>query len=226
MTQPVRLRTEIPGRRVRCGSALALVLRYARPSCRAAPAPSPIGAGASFLAGALLMIGLLAGAAQAAVEEPAGYRQDEYRAPVPETLAGAVVVTPAEAHALWSAGEAAFIDVMPRAPKPANLPEGTLWHEKPRLSIPGAVWLPNVGYGGLADVMDAWFRAGLSAASGGDPAHPLVFFCLPECWMSWNAAKRAMSYGYSRVYWMPEGSTGWGDAGYPLEPVEPEPGGQ
>jgi rhodanese-related sulfurtransferase len=41
--------------------------------------------------------------------------------------------------------------------------------------------------------------------------------------MSWNAAKRAMSLGYSDVAWYPEGADGWAKVGHPLEPREPEP---
>ncbi|MCF8481276.1 MAG: PQQ-dependent catabolism-associated CXXCW motif protein [Rhodospirillum sp.] len=156
--------------------------------------------------------------------EPDGYRQEAYRAPVPETLAGATVVGTEEAHALWAEGRTAFIDALPRTPKPKNLPEGTLWHEKPRLSIPGALWLPNVGYGRLADITDAYFRAGLDKATGGDRTHPVLFFCLADCWMSWNAARRAtLDYGYSAVYWYPLGTDGWAEAGYPLEDTKPEP---
>ncbi|MGD5691063.1 hypothetical protein QUT48_22795, partial [Xanthomonas citri pv. citri] len=33
--------------------------------------------------------------------EPEGYRTDNYRAPVPATLAGARVLTTAEAEAIW-----------------------------------------------------------------------------------------------------------------------------
>ncbi len=149
---------------------------------------------------------------------------EEYRAPVPATLEGATVVGPEEAHALWEAGETAFIDVLPRAPKPAKLPPGTIWRETPRVSIPGAIWLPNVGFGALAEVTDAYFRAGLEAATGGDKAHPVLFFCLENCWMSWNAAKRALGHGYTRVYWLPEGSDGWALFGYPVEELEPVPG--
>ena len=80
------------------------------------------------------------------VPEPASYRGEPYRAPVPDTLAGARVVTTPEAYALWQSGDAAFVDVLPRPPKPAGLPEDTIWRDKPRLSIPGAIWLPNTGY--------------------------------------------------------------------------------
>ena len=61
------------------------------------------------------------------VPEPDGYRTDNYRAPVPATLAGVRVLTTAEAETIWREGTGAFIDVLPRAPKPQNLPSGTVW---------------------------------------------------------------------------------------------------
>ncbi|GEO87291.1 MULTISPECIES: PQQ-dependent catabolism-associated CXXCW motif protein [Alphaproteobacteria] len=158
------------------------------------------------------------------VEEPDAYRNEEFRAPVPASLSGATVVSTDEAYALWQAGDVAFIDVLPHPPKPANLPEGTVWNEKPRISIEGAIWLPNTGYGKLADITLAYFKSGLEKASGGDKAKPLLFFCLPECWMSWNAAKRALELGYRRVYWYPDGSEGWTTAGHPAVDLKPEPG--
>ncbi|KMK65479.1 PQQ-dependent catabolism-associated CXXCW motif protein [Puniceibacterium sp. IMCC21224] len=158
-----------------------------------------------------------------AVEEPAEYRMDEFRAPVPATLAGGHVVGPEEAHQLWASGSVAFIDVLPQAPKPAGLPKGTIWRDKKRNSIPGALWLPNVGYGALAESYHSYFRQGLAKATNGNMAHPVLFFCLEDCWMSWNAAKRALEYGYVTVYWLPEGTDGWALWDYPLEEAKPEP---
>ncbi|MEM8951997.1 MAG: PQQ-dependent catabolism-associated CXXCW motif protein [Pseudomonadota bacterium] len=160
--------------------------------------------------------------AEEPVPEPDGYRMEPYRAPVPATLSGGTVVGPEEAETLWQEGDVAFIDVMPQAPKPANLPEGTVWRDKPRQSIPGAIWLPNVGYGEIADVTAAYFRQGLDKATGGDPSHAVLFFCLEDCWMSWNAAKRAIEWGYTDVYWLPEGTDGWRLWDLPLEIVQPE----
>ena len=68
--------------------------------------------------------------AQHSVPEPDGYRTENYRAPVPATLAGARVLTTAEAEAIWRAGTAVFVDVLPRAPKPQDLPAGTIWRER------------------------------------------------------------------------------------------------
>ena len=149
--------------------------------------------------------------------EPDGYRTDNYRAPVPATLAGARVLATEEAEAIWRAGKAVFIDVLPRPPKPPNLPEGTIWRDKPRLNIPGSVWLPDTGYGTLA-AADRRLSAAkdLPRASGGDKAKLLVIYCQADCWMSWNAAKRALSYGYSNVAWYPDGTDGWQRADLPV----------
>jgi PQQ-dependent catabolism-associated CXXCW motif protein len=155
--------------------------------------------------------------------EPDDYRSDEYRAPVPETLRGARVVTTAEAETIWKRGAAAFIDVLPRAPKPANLPAGTLWRDKPRANIPSSLWLPDTGYGALTPAMEVYLRAGLAKASGGDTRKVLLIYCLHECWMSWNAAKRAIAFGYRNIVWYPDGTDGWEKAGLPLTPATPEP---
>ncbi|XDA99035.1 PQQ-dependent catabolism-associated CXXCW motif protein [Sulfitobacter sp. LCG007] len=172
---------------------------------------------------ALLLALVLAakGSAAQQVPEPPGYRLEEYRAPVPSTLTGGTVIGAEEAHVLWQRG-VAFIDVLPQAPRPRNLPEGTIWRDKPRDSIPGAIWLPNVGYGDIAEATAAYFRRGLEKATGGDPDVPVVIFCLEECWMSWNAARRAVEWGYGAVNWLPDGTDGWAFQGYPLERIAPE----
>ncbi|MFD1701440.1 PQQ-dependent catabolism-associated CXXCW motif protein [Methylopila henanensis] len=153
--------------------------------------------------------------------EPADYRMDGYRTPTPATLKGAVVLDTAAAERLWRDGRAVFVDVMPRPEKPANLPAGTIWRDAPRDHLPRSAWLINVGYGALEPRMEAFFRASLRELTGGDAAKPLAFYCRRACWMSWNAAKRAMEWGYSAVYWYPDGSDGWAEAGLPLEAAQP-----
>lgn len=155
--------------------------------------------------------------------EPDGYRMDDFRSPVPATLTGARVLTNDEAADLWNSDGAIFIDVYPQAQKPPNLPAGTLWRDPAHRSIEGAVWMPNVGYGGLPDDVDQYFRARLETLAKGARDAPLVFFCLKECWMSWNAAKRAMAYGYTNVMWFPSGTDGWQELGYPLISVKKLP---
>ncbi len=160
--------------------------------------------------------------AGAGVPEPADYRFKDFRSPVPDTLNGAKVVTTAQAWQLWTGGETLFIDVMPQAPKPKNLPEGTYWREKNRQTIPGGYWLANVGYGRLHRDVEKWFRARLSLLTSSIKQKPVLFYCLMDCWMSWNAAKRALSFGYENVYWYPDGTDGWSFANHPLKARYPE----
>jgi PQQ-dependent catabolism-associated CXXCW motif protein len=161
----------------------------------------------------------------ASVPEPPDYRTENYKAPVPATLRGAKVVTTDEAADLWRDGGAVFIDVLPKPPKP-ELPEGTVWREPPRYDIPGSLWLPDVGHGALSAEMEAWFGQHLATVTGGDKSRPVVFYCRTDCWMSWNAAKRALAWGYVGTIWYPDGTEGWEAAKLPLEErvSEPRPG--
>ncbi len=155
--------------------------------------------------------------------EPEGYRADNYRAPVPATLAGARVLNTVEAEAIWRAMSGAFVDVLPRPPRPKNLPAGTVWRDAPRKNIPGSIWLPDTGYGSLPPAMDDYLQRGLAQASRGDKSALLVIYCLADCWMSWNAAKRALTYGYSSIAWYPDGTDGWERAKLPTAEAQPEP---
>jgi PQQ-dependent catabolism-associated CXXCW motif protein len=154
--------------------------------------------------------------------EPEGFRMEQYGAPVPATLQGARVVSTEEAEQLWKNDDAIFIDVLPLKPKP-ELPEGTVWQEEKRFDIPGSIWLPDVGYGALTPEMESWYRDHLDALSAGDSSRTLVIYCKADCWMSWNAAKRAIGWGFSGIAWYPGGTDEWEAAGLPLEERVPEP---
>jgi PQQ-dependent catabolism-associated CXXCW motif protein len=154
--------------------------------------------------------------------EPEGYRTENYRAPTPATLKGARVVKTLEAQQIWKDGGAVFLDVLPRAPRPANLPPGTIWREKPRLGIPGSIWLPDTGYGALAPVTEDYLRTNLARVTMGDRTKMVVVYCQRACWMSWNAAKRILGMGYTNVAWYPDGTDGWEEANLPLQESKPE----
>ena len=180
----------------------------------------------SALRAGLLIVALVAAmpaCAQDKPAEPADYRTENYRAPVPATLAGARVLTTEDAETIWRAKSGVFVDVLPRAPKPANLPAGTVWRDKPRHNIPGSIWLPDTGYGKLAASTEDYFRQGLVHATSGNMDALVVIYCQENCWMSWNAAKRALSYGYRKVAWYPDGTEGWEWANLPLAEAQPEP---
>lgn len=155
--------------------------------------------------------------------EPAGYRLKHYRAPTPASLTGATTVSSDEAMALWKSRSTLFIDVMPRPVKPDKLPADTIWHPPERRNIPGSVWLPNTGYGVLNPAMKTYFEDNLTRLTRGNQEQPILIYCLENCWMSWNAAKRAIALGYRNVYWYPDGTDDWERIGGMLESAEPVP---
>ena len=160
----------------------------------------------------VLLALLLAGPVAAQVPEPGDYRGEPYRAPVPATLQGATVIDGAEALRLHGEG-VPFLDVLPRKTRPEGLPEGTIWREPAHETIPGAIWLWGTGWENLAPDEQARLERGLEQATQGDKAAPMVIFCLKDCWMSWNAARRAVALGYTAVHWFPDGVEGWESAG-------------
>jgi len=159
---------------------------------------------------------------QNGVPEPSGYRMQDYSGPTPASLAGARVLTTREAEELWK-GRAAFVDVLPHPPRPTNLPPGTIWHEKPHMNILGSTWLPDTGYGALAGSTERYLRDGLVRITQRDQSRWLVVYCQKNCWMSWNAAKRALTMGYKNVAWYPDGIDGWQGSGLPVQQAEPAP---
>ena len=177
---------------------------------------------AGILTAAFMVLALNEASAQS-VQAPDGFRMSNYRAPVPASAPGATTVDTEALQALIAGGNALLIDVLPQPPRPAELPETTIWVPRARKSLPGAVWLPNVGFGDLSDEMHRYFSGHLERLSTEMPGASLVFYCEPNCWMSWNAAKRAAEWGYQGIYWYPQGTVGWKAAGLPLEPVKPAP---
>jgi len=162
-------------------------------------------------------------AAQARPPEPEGYRMEDYRSQTPETVAGGVVLDTDAAHGLWAGQHAVWVDVLPAPQRPANLPPSALWKPLPHRDIPGSIWLPEIGRGALSPQLEVYFRDHLEAATKSRLNAPVVFYCLADCWMSWNAAKRAASWGYTRVYWYRDGTDGWEAANLPTEMAEPVP---
>lgn len=154
-----------------------------------------------------------------------GYRTGDYRAPTPQTAPGGRTITTDEAQALFERGGAVWVDMLPAPRRPEGLAPTALWRPSPRLGVPGSIWLPEAGRGALAPETEAWFRASLARATGGDTDRPVVFYCLADCWMSWNAAKRAAGWGHKNVLWYRDGTDGWEAAGLPTEVLHPALGG-
>ena len=172
-----------------------------------------------------LIVTLLLAAARlhAEVPEPAQFRLDHYRDDVPATLHDAAVIHTDALAALLAREHALVIDVLPAPMPPADGRPGLVRMVQPHRTIPGSIWLPDVGRGAISPELEARFRARLAALTGGHADARLVFTCLSRCWMSWNAAKRATGYGYTGVIWYPDGVDGWAEAGRPTAVAVPAP---
>ena len=91
----------------------------------------------------------------------------------------------------------------------------------PHKSLPDSTWLPNVGKQELIPVVEDYYRFHLKELTGNDLSKTLVIFCVEDCWMGWNAAKRAREWGYTNVMWFREGIDAWKEKGWPLHDIEP-----
>ncbi|HEU4826565.1 MAG TPA: rhodanese-like domain-containing protein [Dongiaceae bacterium] len=176
---------------------------------------------AILLALLLGVAGCAASADPAKVPEPSGFWTGPMHGAVPATIAGGIVVDSAALATLIADANPVLIDVAPMPHKPDDI-AAAAWNPPPHRTIPGARWLPDGGKGALGPARDEWFRTQLRILTGHDRTRPIVFFCHPDCWASWNAAKRAILYGYTSVHWYEEGVEGWQDAGKPTEVAEAE----
>ncbi len=167
---------------------------------------------------------LLAGRVFAcAIATPSDYRLDHYRAPTPCDLPGASVVDAIALKKLIAVEDPILIDAMPLIRTGETDLTGRWTVPVPRHNIPGSIWLPNIGHGALDEAMTTYLRDNLEQVTAGDRHRPIVFYCFVDCWMSWNAAKRALEFGYERVIWYPEGTDGWKDIDGPLSVSTPVP---
>jgi PQQ-dependent catabolism-associated CXXCW motif protein len=158
-----------------------------------------------------------------------GYRISRYRAPLPERMDGAARIFAADIAALLKEKNAVLIDVMPSEGGGAD-PETGQWRLiKPRQNIPNSTWLPDVGKGKIDERMDTYFKSNLDALTAGDKSRAIIIYCQSDCWMGWNAVRRVLSYGYTSIYWYPDGTDGWKDwdgAVVDAQPVPLTPQGQ
>lgn len=169
----------------------------------------------------LLAALLLSGGAFAAdgTPEPAGFWTGDIHAPTPSALQGGQVVHAADLPALFKRG-AVLVDASDLPHRPENLSPDSVWLPVPHKAIPNAVWIPGSGAGEISTDVDAFYRSELSRLTRRRLDAPVIAYCHEKCWLSWNAAKRAMSYGYRHVYWFPEGIEGWTAEGRPTKVVE------
>ncbi|MEZ5657260.1 MAG: rhodanese-like domain-containing protein [Burkholderiaceae bacterium] len=84
--------------------------------------------------------------------------------------------------------------------------------------IPGALAAAAASEpGNFNDANQQAFADYLANVTRGDRAMRLAFYCAGiECWMSYNAALRAIAAGYTSVFWYRGGLQAWRDAGRPI----------
>lgn len=155
------------------------------------------------------------------VDDATGFRMERYRAPVPESVPGGITVNSATTMAAHENNAWVFIDVYPPRGLGPDPLDGHWVTSEDRASMPGAVWLPEVGRGHLEPDAIDYFKRNLDALTASKKSTPIVFYCTSDCWQSWNASVRAISWGYSEVKWYPLGTDGWLEEGGTLESVEP-----
>ncbi len=135
---------------------------------------------------------------------------------VPATLHGATVLPTAAAAKAWiDARHPVLIDVAPAPKKPPSMAPGMPWLPAAHKDLPGSIWLPGAGRAVLApDGRVAYLRA---VGAHATPETPVVVYCHPNCWASWNAAKALVQAGYQHVAWYEAGIEGWVASGYALQ---------
>lgn len=155
------------------------------------------------------------------VPEPDGLWQGPMRGYTPNTAKGASVIDAAALAALIERDRPVLLDVAPADVRPPSMAPGTPWLPVHR-SVPGAVWMPGAGSGAPDAQFAEAFRRRLDELTGGEPGRAVVTFCHPECWGSWNAARRLAQLGFTHVYWFPDGIEGW-QVEHEVAAVEPDP---
>jgi rhodanese-related sulfurtransferase len=128
----------------------------------------------------------------------------------------------------------------PHGPTPSSIPGGrvidtlnlvALLSAQPPVpvlivdALGGPQRLPNAMQGAFAaqpgsfqDQIQQQFAQMLQAATGGNPSLPVIVYCYdPNCWMSYNAALRAIRAGYQNVFWYRGGLWAWEQARLPVQ---------
>lgn len=153
---------------------------------------------------------------------PTGLKQEHYRSPTPACVPNGTTLKTAELQKLIETEQPLLIDVMAVFLREDEGFPATWLVNEPHDSLPKSVWLPNVGYGVLEPKIETWFKAQLASLTKNDLNQALVFYCVADCWMSWNTVQRVREYGYTRVYWYKDGIDGWKEAGLPTVKTEPQ----
>jgi PQQ-dependent catabolism-associated CXXCW motif protein len=142
------------------------------------------------------------------VAAPERIRGAPYSAPTPVTIPGASVIATRSLQ-----------ELIQRGPPPVLVDVAA---GEGHATLEGSVWIPGAGRGSnFIDPLQGQFSELLIKLTQGDKARPLVFFCVnSQCWLSYNAALRAVAAGFTRVFWYRGGIDAWRAAGHKLVRME------
>lgn len=143
------------------------------------------------------------------VRPPDGLHEGEFHGPTPNQIPGGQVITTKGLLPLLQQGMAVHVfDVLGAQ---QSLPR----------AIPAA-WAAQPG--SFDDNTQQQFGRLLQQVTRGQADAPLVFYCGgPQCWMSYNAAARAIRLGYRNVLWYRGGLEAWQRAGQQAVPAQQGP---
>jgi PQQ-dependent catabolism-associated CXXCW motif protein len=179
--------------------------------------------GRSVLAAMAAGMALHAGHAFAQAARPAAYGEEDrdygvaataqlrstgYHSPTPLAIPGGKVVTTLELKSM-----------LEREPRPFVI---DVLGGRAHRTVAGAFWMAGAGAGDMSPDEEGRFRQAMANFAGGDKGRPLVFFCVDaECWLSYNAALRAIGLGYTNVMWYRGGIAAWRHAELPTIQSDP-----
>jgi len=134
------------------------------------------------------------------VAPPRTLHPGPFHGPTPHRIPGGQVIT-----------TQGLVALLRQQQTPVHLFHVLDWGE----ALPFAVVMPWASApGGFSDDTQRRLARLLEQVTDGDREAPLVFYCASaECWMSYNAALRAIRAGHRNVLWYRGGLEAWGVAG-------------
>jgi PQQ-dependent catabolism-associated CXXCW motif protein len=124
--------------------------------------------------------------------------------PLPKTVPGVTTLTTLELRQLLNAQPGVvLVDA---------------YSEGAHMSLPGALWRPDIGLPRPGAFPLADMQKAMAAATGNDRDRPVVVFERSSAWgwYGYNAALRLLGMGYTNVLWYRGGVDAWFDAGFPM----------
>lgn len=134
-------------------------------------------------------------------------RTENLRSPTPQQIPGGRVVRTVELGRLLA-----------KEPRPYLIDVAAGSHR----TLAGAFWMEGAGTGNLNKDQEKRFLKALASFAAGRKNRTLVFLCEDaQCWLAYNAARRAIAAGYTNVMWYRGGAAAWRAAGLKMAQADP-----